>query len=184
MKFFITAVSPQRNSLFNLASLLQTGFGRRQHCIMWVGIVEVTELISIHWPVRDKVRDFQPTSFPWIFSTRKSKAHRSLPSTTIGTPRYLPKLLEIPKPSSLLTISIEALEAWGGKNTLDLAELIFWPKALQKVSRTFLMAWQLFLLALANRIKSSAKNRWVKEGPFLEALIPVQRPPFTSTWMS
>lgn len=43
------------------------------------------------------------------------------------------------------------------------------------------MAWQLFLLALANRIKSSAKNRWVKEGPFLEALMPVQRPPFTST---
>jgi hypothetical protein len=90
---------------------------------------------------------------------RKSKACLSLPSTTIGTQRYFPKLLEIPNPSSFFTKLVTVWFAWEGKNTFDLAKLIFCPEALQNRSRTHVMAWQLFLLALAKRIKSSTKNK-------------------------
>ena len=50
----------------------------------------------------------------------------------------------------------------------DLLKLIFWPEMSQNVLRTLLIVVQFLFVALANNTSSSAKKRWVKEGPFLE----------------
>ena len=58
----------------------------------------------------------------------------------------------------------------GEKKTQDFSSLIVCPDLVQKFVRASFTAAQLPESALANKMRSSAKNRWEKEGPLLEAL--------------
>ena len=53
---------PQRKLRLILSSSKQTFDGRRLHCIRWVGITEVIELMSMRRPAKESDLAFQPES--------------------------------------------------------------------------------------------------------------------------
>lgn len=139
-------------------------------------MAEVTELISVRRPTVDKDLAFQPESLARTLSTMESKARLSLSSVMMGTPRYLPNSFVRFMPSLFSMATIFLALVWGEKKSFDLLWFTFWPEQLQKVSRTLLMVMLFFLVALAKRIKSSAKKGCVNEGPSLKVFTPVQFP--------
>ena len=62
----------------------------------------------------------------------------------------------------------------GEKKALDLDKLIFCPETQQKSSRTLEIVRQQLVEASTQSRKSSAKNKWEKAGPLLDALIGFQ----------
>ena len=66
--FLLEVVSPQRKLRFIWSRSLQILVGRRLHYIMWVGIIEVTELTRVSQPAKDNDRAFQAESFVQILS--------------------------------------------------------------------------------------------------------------------
>ena len=152
-------------------------------CIVWIRIVVVTDWIRVHLPARDRVLAFHPAILSRIFSMMKSKARLSLPLTKIKTPRYFPKDVAIFKPSSFSRKPKRVWYIYWATKFFDLARLTFWPDSLQKVSKTLLIARWFFLVAFTKRSKSSAKNKWVKEGLSCEVFTPVQCPLTDSAWI-
>ena len=133
-------------------------------------MVDKEAWIRVVLPTIDNKFVFQPASFYLTLSSTKLKSWFDGPGCFIGIPKYFliegvdlnPKVLHI---SSLLSISI-----FGEKYTLDFDSLINCLDFLQKVSMTSRMVIQFAWFALAKRTRSSAKKRWEKLGPFLEAL--------------
>ena len=171
---YLVVESPQRKFRLILSNSVQVLWGSMVHCIRWVGMAKVTELISVRQLAIDKDLAFQPESLARTLSTMESKARLSLPSVMMGTPRYLPNSFVWFMPSSLSMATIFSALVWGEKKSFDLPWFTFWLEQLQKVSRTLLMVMLFFLVALAKRNKSSAEKRCVNEGPSLEVFTPVQ----------
>lgn len=66
--FLASSVLPQRKFLFNLSILSQILRGSSIVCIKWLGMAEVTALMRVVRPARDKFLAFHPDSLLDILS--------------------------------------------------------------------------------------------------------------------
>ena len=85
--------SPHRKLRFNLSISLQILVGRRVHCMIWVGMAVVTELIRVKRSAMEREFAFQLASLSLNLLMMKSEDLIFLLSRRIGAPRYFPKFL-------------------------------------------------------------------------------------------
>ena len=52
--FFLVVKSPHKKLRLISSSLVQIFEGKRLHCIRWVGMDEVTKLMKVIWPARER----------------------------------------------------------------------------------------------------------------------------------
>ena len=125
-------------------------------------------------PAKDKRLAFQPTNFCLIHSNTKFRSSLVVPQCFMGKPRYFPRFGVEQKPRISHKDSLVSTSTFGEKKTLDLLSLMDYQDLAQKSSRTSRIVEQLTWSSLANRTKTSAKNRCETATPLLELLTGIQ----------
>ena len=113
----------------------------------------------------------------------KSKSLLPQSENLRGNPKYLSNLDVSKKPSKLQISSRIGGEVFFQKRIRDLSLLTFWPESWQKLVSTSSIALAVVSEAYPKRIRSSAKNKWVKARPVLKALTAFQVLLVVFSWM-
>lgn len=124
------------------------------YCIIWMGILLRVALVRTNLPVMLRIFYFQPASLLDILSVISWKSTFIEALWKMGKPRCFPNSMLLSMPRALEHSKVFWLEVLRENKTLDLALLICCSEVLLELKKVEKIALQLFLLALAIRVRS------------------------------